>query len=470
MTTSGSSIITALGAGSGIDFGTLARDLSAATFAAQRQNIGNRNAALEARISAAANLRGMVNGLAGAVGTRLRAGDLAPRPNLSNPAIARVGVTPGLAPRGTYSLEVTQLAAAQRLVLPPIASAAAPVGDGTLTIRLGTIDGGTLNETDPAAAITLDVTAGESLTDLARRITGASRGAVTAQVLTGINGAQLVLTGREGAANAFTIETAGSGALADMAWAADGPAGWRPVAAGDALFTLNSVAMRSASNAVTGLPEGITLQLTATNAGAPASLTFSNDTSAISGLMEDLVGAINEVVAKLNEVGNPLGGELGNDPGTRQLRRALSQLTGQVVMPGAAAGEPRTLGDLGLALTRDGTFRLDNARLGQALRDNPDAVAAMFTTGVNGVFATLDRLARSTTRLGDPGTLGGSVTRYQRELQGNNARLEKIAEDQERLRERLTRSFTASERRVGASQSTLSFLQQQIDIWSAQRR
>lgn len=470
MTTTGSSIISALGAGSGVNFGALASDLSVATFAAQRDSVAANTAALEARISAAAELRGMVTSLAGALGSRLRAGDLAPRATLSNPAIASVGFTPGLTPRGNYTLEVTQLAGAQRLVLPPLASADDAVGEGTLTIRLGTVDGASFAEDTARPAITLDVTAGESLADLAQRITTTSGGAISAQVLSGTAGAQLVLTGAEGAANGFTLEAAGTGALPALGWDPSSDAGQLRAGARDALFALNTVEMRSASNRVSGLPEGLTLQLAATNQGAPASLTFANDTGAITAVMGDLVEALNEIAGKLGEVGNPLGGELGNDPGTRQLRRELSRLAGEVVMPGAGAGEPRTLADLGVRLTRDGRFELDGARLNQAITQSPDAVAAMFTTGPSGVFATIDRMARNTSRLGDPATLGGSLARFERQLQSNNARLERIAEQQEQLRERLTRSFTASERRVAASQSTLTFIQQQVDIWSAQQR
>lgn len=470
MTTTGSSIISALGAGSGIDFGTLASDLSAATFATQRQNVTSANTQIEARISAAANLRSLVTSLAGALGDRLRAGDLAPRATLSNPAIASVTTTPGISPRGNYTLEVTQLAAAQRLVMPPLASASDAVGEGELTIRFGTLDGANFAENTAQASITINLTAGESLADLARRINGASSGAITAQVLTGTSGAQMVMTGRDGAANSFVIDAAGTGALAAMGWEPASDAGQLRASARDALFTLNTVEMRSANNTVNGLPEGISLRLAATNQGAPASLGFATDTGAISTVMNDLVSALNEVVGTLNIVANPLGGELGNDAGARQLRRELSQLAGQVMMPNAAPDAPRTFGDLGLRLGRDGTFELDGARLNQALGENPDAVSAMFTTGAFGVFATFDRLARGTTRLGDPATLGGSLTRFQRQLQGNTAQLERIAEQQERLRERLTRSFTASERRVASSQSTLMFLQQQVDIWSAQRR
>ena len=100
-TTSGSSIISALGAGSGIDFIQLAQDISTATFAVQRDQITARQSRLEAQISAASQLRGAITGLASALGDRIRNGDLAPRATLGNPAVAEVAVLPGLAPRGS---------------------------------------------------------------------------------------------------------------------------------------------------------------------------------------------------------------------------------------------------------------------------------------------------------------------------------------------------------------------------------
>ena len=47
---------------------------------------------------------------------------------------------------------------------------------------------------------------------------------------------------------------------------------------------------------------------------------------------------------------------------------------------------------------------------------------------------------------------------------------QQLAEQQAALRDRLAREFTASERRVSASRSTLAFLRQQVDIWSARSR
>ncbi|MEM1197395.1 MAG: flagellar hook protein, partial [Pseudomonadota bacterium] len=100
------------------------------------------------------------------------------------------------------------------------------------------------------------------------------------------------------------------------------------------------------------------------------------------------------------------------------------------------------------------------------LANSPEGAAAMFTTGLFGVFATIDGLARDNTAIGDPGSLGGSVTRYEAQIERNDERLERIAEQQENLRAQLARSFNAAQTQISASQSTLSFIQQQFEITS----
>lgn len=470
-TTSGSSIISALGAGSGVDFIKLAQDISAASFAAQRNAITARQTALEAQISAAGKLRGAITGLASALGDRIRNGDLAPKPELANPAVAKVTVPAGLSPRGNFALEVTQLAQGQTLVGRPYANRDALVGEGTLTLRFGTVSGASFTPDAARATADIAVTATDTLATLATKINSASGGAVQAYVADGASGAQLVLKGREGAANGFVLEAAGAGGAAapgDLSYV-----GWQPETPGqlqttarDAVFRLDTVERTSPTNRVTGLPGGFILNLTATNTGAPTKLSFASNTDAISSVMTDFVAALNDIISQLADVAAPIGGALGNDPGTRELRRDLAGLASRIVMPAAADGEPRTLADLGLALNRDGSFRLDSARLTRSLETSPDAVAAMFTTGVSGVFATMDRFARETSFVSDPGSLGGSLKRFETQQAASDERLAKIAEQQDNLRERLTREFTASERRVAASQSILAFLRQQVDIWS----
>jgi flagellar hook-associated protein 2 len=476
METSGSSIISALGAGSGVDFIALAGDISDASFAVQRQTVTTRRERLEAQISAAAQLRGSITSLASALGDRIRNGDLAPRAEIGNPAVARVNVPAGLAPRGNFDLEVRQLAEAQTLVSKSYASRDALAGAGTLTVRFGTVDGASFNADAARGALDIQVTAEDTLATVAGKITQAGGGAINAYVAEGPNGAQLVLKGADGAASGFVLEATGAGGgavagdLAYLGWEPASDAGELRGTAQDAVYLLDTVERTSPTNRVTGLPGGFGLTLTGTNTGAATSLSFTSNTEAMSGVMNDFVAAMNDIVSQLATLAAPIGGELGNDPGARELRRDLAGLAGRIVMPNAADGAPRTLGDLGLAITREGNFRLDTARLNQALESNPDAVAAMFTIGATGVFATVDRFARENSLISDPGSLGGSLRRFETQLASADERLTAIAEQQESLRERLTTQFVASERRVAASQSTLNFLRAQVAAWSSDDR
>lgn len=475
MENQGSSIISALGAGSGIDFIQLANDLSEASFAPRRANLETRNTALEAQISAAALLRSSLNELASALGDRVRNGDLAPQPNLGNPTIADVTTTTGISPQGSYSLEVSQLAQGQTLASQSYGTGSDLVGEGTLNIRFGTVDGASFTQDTDQTALAIDVSADDTLVSLAAKITNGSDGKLFAYVAQGSNGAQLVVKGEDGAQNGFVLEpasaapstTATPGDLSYLGWSPATDAGELRQGAQDAVFSFDTVELTSPSNTVTGLPEGIGLTLNATNVGAPTTLGFDANDAAIRAVMTDFVAALNDVVNLLGQESSGLGSTLGNDSGARGLRADLSSLTSQVVMPNADDDEPSTLADLGLSITREGGFQLDTQRLNDTLTNSPDGAAAMFTAGVFGVFATIDNLARDNTLRSDPGSLGGSITRYEAQIERNEERLARVADNQASLRSRLTRSFVAAQSNVAASQSTLSFLQQQIDAFNS---
>jgi hypothetical protein len=166
---------------------------------------------------------------------------------------------------------------------------------------------------------------------------------------------------------------------------------------------------------------------------------------------------------------NPQGGDLARDSGARAMRSAFAQLASTTIMPSAAPGQPRTLGELGLATNRDGSFRFDPARLTAMTKASPTGVTAMFTAGIHGVFATIDRLARNASTSTNPGSLGGSLARYTNKKTDLTEERSALAEAQEALRAQLTKRFAAADSRVGTSRSTLSFLQGQIDAWNAGR-
>jgi len=185
--------------------------------------------------------------------------------------------------------------------------------------------------------------------------------------------------------------------------------------------------------------------------------------------MQDITGALNEIVGSLREAVDPKTGDLARDTGARGLSRTLSGLGTIEIMPNAPAGSPRTLAELGLSIGRDGSFTLDTKRLTEVIERDAAGVSAMFTTGINGVFSTIDRIARANTTSTDPGSLGGSIARYQSQAKTVDRDLEKLTEQMETLRSTMVARFAKVDSKVAASQSTLSFLQSQIDVWNAQK-
>lgn len=470
-----SSIVNRLGAGSGIDMVQLARDLAEAQFASRLTTLETRNETLEAKISAASLLRGQLTDFSSALGDRLRSGDLSPAASLGDPSVASVSVTPGFNPRGSYSLEVSQLAQNQVLATDSYTSADDLVGEGTLRIRFGEVSGASFTEDAESTPLEIAVADDDTLSSLATKINGAGGGEITAYVAQGSNGPQLVIKGADGDQNGFNVEgesaaaspTATPGDLSYLSWSPAGDTGQLRQGAQDAVFSLDTIEQRSQSNTVTDLPEGMIIDLQQTNIGNPTTLEFPSNLDAISSVMNDLVAVLNDLTASVAELAAPIGGALGNDSGARGLRRALSGLTSEIVMPNAEAGEPQTLADLGLKTDRNGNFSLDTDRLSETLAASPDAAAAMFTTGFYGVFSTVDGLVRDNTASGDPGSLGGSISRYTDQMERNDDRLAQITEQQDRVRERMVRTFAAADTRVSAAQSTLSFIQAQVEIWNS---
>lgn len=460
--TATSSLVTALGGGSGVDMTALANNLANAQFASRNERLAAKSDKLDAQISAASNIKSLMLGLDTSLGALVRSGSLARTPILANASVATATLSGSSQPSGTYSLEVTKLASGQQLASAPFAATTSPVGPGTLTLRFGTVSGSNFAADSTHSPVDIAIPQGATLADVASAINGADAG-ISAYVTQTVNGTQLVLKGTEGAQNGFVLETADAG-LSALAWSPGSASGQLLNTASDAAFKVDGLSMSARSNTVTDAIPGVKLQLAATNAGAPTTVGFSDPSSAIAGSMQDFVDALNEVVSALNTA-TALGGDLANDAGARALKRALSGLGGTTIMPGAT-GAAKTLADLGLKIQRDGTFALDTDRLSATQSADPKGVAAMFTNGVNGIFATVDRIYRATTSTADAYSLGSSIAGYTKRKTGLTTEKTDLAEQQEKLRARLVSQYTASESRIGASKSTLAMLTNQIAQWN----
>ncbi|MBB4858086.1 flagellar hook-associated protein 2 [Novosphingobium chloroacetimidivorans] len=467
------SLVSQLGAGSGIDMAALATNLANAQFASKVDRLTAKSETLTAQISAASNMKAMLLNFSTSVGDLVRTGGLSPQPQFSGASVASGALSGTRTPSGSYSLEVTTLAKSQTLASAAYTSPTATtdvVGPGTLKLSFGTISGTNFApDADPKrVGIAIPIAANATLNDVANAVNAQKTG-VTAYVAQTSAGAQLVFKGAEGAANGFKIEADTSG-LGKLAWdPATSPTTDRLIAnAGDASFKVDGLVRTSTSNTVSEAIPGVTLKLTAVSTGTPpvpTTVTFTDTSAALSTTMNDLTGALNEIASALNAATDPTSGDLRADSGARALKKAFGQLAGSTVMPNAT-GAAKTLADLGLSTQRDGTFVLDTNRLKATLAKDPDGVASMFTTGLYGVYATVDKLYRNATAASDPGSLGGSITRFTKQLSQVKEDQTTVAEKQETLRANLTARFAVSDSRISASQSTLSFIQNQIAAWN----
>ncbi|WP_198046000.1 flagellar filament capping protein FliD [Novosphingobium aquimarinum] len=465
--TTTSSIVTALGGGSGLDMLKLANDLAIAQFAARNDRLAAKSETLDSQISAASNLRSMLFSLSSSLGDRVRVGDLSPQPTVANTSVATASLTGTRQPKGSYSLEVTQLAKAQTLALAPYSAATDTTGSGTLTLRFGAVSAGSFTEDTSKPAVDIAIPSGATLSEVANAINVANTG-VSAYIANTVDGAQLVLKGKDGANSGFILEATEDPAepgLSNLAWSPGSASGQLLASASDAAFKIDGLSMTASSNTVSDAIPGVKLKLSATNIGSPTTLSFADTSPAITSAMTDLTSALNEIMAEINSATNPQTGELRTDPGARALKRTMSQLAGTVVMPNAT-GAARTLADLGLSTQRDGTFVLDTARLSQTLAKDPEGVAAMFTNGIYGVYSSVDKIYRNATSTTNPGSLGGSISRYTKQLQQVGEDRTELVEKQETLRANLASRFTTSEGRIGQLKSTMTFLENQIAAWN----
>ena len=469
----GSALATALGGGTGIDMTALAGNLATAQFAGRLARIDNQNTRLTTQISQATQLKSDLLTLASSVGSAVRTGALSAQPTVANSAVASATLPPGSAGvSGSYSLEVLSLASPQVLDSQAFAAPTTLTGSGTLTINFGTVAGSAFTADAAHAPVTVAIAAGATLADVATAINGSGAG-ITAYVATSGDGAHLVLKGKQGAANGFTLsatETAGDPGLSKLAFdpasAAAATAAGTPTAkiaagASDAHFKLDGVDRTATSNSVANAAPGLSLSLTGTNLGAPTQITFTDPTTQIASSMQELTNALNVLAGEMNTDLDPAGGGLSADTGARALRRQLATLAGAKIMPNATAGAPSTLSDLGLSVNKDGTFKLDGTRLNAALQANPQAVAAMFTTGLYGVYGTLDSISRGLTSASDPGSLAGSIKRYTGLQTGLGTQRTALTAQQDKLRTQLVKQFAHSNSIVSGSRSTLTFLQNQ---------
>lgn len=471
--TIGTQILQSLGVTTGSSLSSLAPAIAKAEYASQNDALTTQLTKVQLQISEASQLKSDLLSFQSALSSLIDGGNLLPSPTVTNSSVATATLPSGSSgSTSSYSLEVTQLAQPQVLSTAASTSTSTMQG-GTLTFNFGTVTSGSFTADSTHAASTVTIPDGASLDQIASAINGAAMG-VTAYVATNANGSQIVLKGAQGAANAFTITASGTGttsgttALSTLAYDPSTTGSTTLAqASSDAAYKLDGIARTSTTNTITNAAPGLSLTLTGTNTNNPTTVSFSDPSSGITTAVQNITSALNALVTEMNADMSASSGGLYNDSGAKAMAKQFAALVGTVIMPNAASGAPSTLADLGLATQKDGSFTLDTTKLASVLSSNPTAVAAMFTKGVNGVYATVNKVVSALTTSTDPGSLYGSVTRYTTQQTSITDQQAALATLQTNLQARLLAQYAATDATVSTYNSTLSYLKQQIAAWNS---
>jgi flagellar hook-associated protein 2 len=441
--------------GSVINVSSLVSQLVAASRAPQEAIISSQTQAVTTQISALGSLKGALSAFQSALGTLDSPGAFdVQTASSSDESVFTATTSPGAA-AGDYNISVSQLAQAQQLVSTAFAAgASAALGSGTLSISLG---GNSFSVTIGSSA--------DSLSDIAAAINSAAGNpGVAATVLTGTDGAHLVLSSTEtGAANTIQVSESDSGnALAAVTYGSGNATHYaQNVAPQDASFSIAGIAYTSPSNSVSTALSGVTLNLVGTTAAnQSATLSVASDTSTIESNIQAFVDAYNtlhKAIAPLGSFDATSGtaGPMLGDPLLSGVQNQIKHALYTVVNTGSATYN--TLASVGITTNSDGTLSVNGGTLASALAAAPAAVSQLFS-GSSGVASTLN--TQLTAALGANGAFASRSTTLAKQENTLTQRENDLNDQMDALTTSLTQQFSTLNTLLSSLQTTSAYLTQ----------
>jgi len=361
---------------------------------------------------------------------------------------------------GTYDVVVSELARAQvtssSSTYAALTTVVATAGTMTFTPSTG----------DP---VTITLTGSTTLEGLASAINAAADSPVAASVVQTAPGTYtLVLTGEEtGTSNAFTITktlTGGSGVTftdTDTDGIYGDSAADNIQSALNASFTVNNLAISSASNTVSDAVPGVTLTLRKKDPATTVTVGVSRDVSAAKAVVQKFVTAYNDILTFAKDQDTAAAGgkaSIARDPLLRGFRNSIRTVLSDDYNAG---GTNTKLAAVGLGFDSAGKMTLDDDLFEDALASSPTDVQKLFSgaAGGGGAFGAMTTLVEEYTQAG--GLVASARTRISDQVKALNRRLDNMEEKLARRRETLQKEYIAADMamtRMKAQSSSLETL------------
>ncbi|MDD4978546.1 MAG: flagellar filament capping protein FliD [Gallionella sp.] len=433
--------------------------------ALERQPIDKLNAKITAndtKISSFGTISGLVSGLQTAVQNLSKS--LNGFATTTSDSTVFSSSASSTAVAGSYALNVTSLAQSQSLVSTGVASSSSAISDGTsttLSFDFGTTTGASfVTNGSGVKSITIDGT-NNSMQGIAAAINAANIGVTATIINDGSASAPYrlsITSSSSGESNSLKISTSGGDGTIDALLAYD-PAGAKnltqTVAAQNANFTLNGIAITSASNTVASAIQGVSITLNQTTT-SPATLTVAHDSTAVSTAATSFVDSYNALYNQMKSRSAYGTSALAGD-GT--VRLMMTQLR-SVFMTGATGGTMSLLSQAGINSQADGTLKLDSAALTSALSTNYSDVSNLFTS-TSGFGTRLDAWATSVLSVGT-GLIATRTSSIQASTDGYNTRISQLENRMTTLQKQYTTQYSNLNMLLSSMNNTSSYLTVQL--------
>ncbi len=375
----GSSIISSLGSGSGIDTNSLINKLVDVNKFADSNRLTTKQTLLETQISDFGLLRSAFSALESSA-SALANPDTFNAKSVSVPTTTLMGITKidAKASVGDYSINVDQIAQAQSISSGTFSSQSAPIGKGTLAIRFGSwtttaaapgnplpVGTFTVDSSKTGGTITID-DSNNSLTGVRDAINKSGLG-LKASILSNNGSYKLLVTAPSGESSEVEItatETPGSPGLASFNLNETNKTMLQQQEGKDAIVRVNGATVTRSTNHLTDVIDGLEFDLFNKSSTETVNIGISADKATSEKAIRDFVTAYNTF---LTDSGKLVGfdkekngyGSLRQDPMAKNLvQQVKSQLNIRIA---GLAGGFNTLGSLGIRTELDGTLKIDDS-------------------------------------------------------------------------------------------------------------
>jgi len=446
--------IIAGGIGSGLDIGGLVSQLIAAEAEPVNARLNNKQTDLDSELSAFGTVKSALSAFQTSVAKLEEATTFQTFIASSSNEGVFTASTDNTAVAGSYSVEVVQLAQAEKLRSVDFIDSSEVVGTGTLDISMGA----------STFQLTIDAT-NNTLAGIRDAINAAvDNPGISASLISVDSGTQLVLTANDvGASNTISVAAVDDATTDGFDLTRLDSANLLTLqSASDAIIKVDSQTVTRNSNSFSDVISGVTFNLVSAQPGTANTLAVASDTKTIKSDIQSFVTNYNTLIGVMKGLSNydistKVAGPLNGDSVVRGIEGSLRQARSAIV---SGAGAFSNLSSLGITLDKTGSLSIDDTALDANIANSLSDVKKFFSS-TNGMAQTFS--AAVSGYVESDGIIDTRRDGLQNRLDGIDDRRDALDRRMAALEARLNAQFTAMDILVSQLRNTGTFLTQQLN-------